>query len=304
MSKLNKVDNSSNRRNLSTPDSRHLLVVQVPTQNRDALAELKLQSAFVSMPHPDKLEKGGEDAFFTMHKSLAVFDGVGNWNKQGVDPGLYSKELAVLTASCVSIGGSGAIVDGLKYAVRNNTHMGTCTACVAGIIGTKLVGINVGDSGLIVIRDGGIVYRTEEQLHRFNVPYQLGSSSSTTVDQGTLIDFNLLVDDWLIVATDGLWDNVFLNDIVEMILSDESATDLDLKILKPCVSIESSSPSPARAKARKLAIAAFKCAVRRTGRSPFAEDAAKHGINLSGGKMDDITLICAKVYGQPLSVQK
>ena len=45
------------------------------------------------IPHPDKVEKGGEDAYSASNQLLVVADGVGGWARHGVDPGLYSKEL-------------------------------------------------------------------------------------------------------------------------------------------------------------------------------------------------------------------
>ena len=47
----------------------------------------------MSLPHPDKAYKGGEDAGFVSEKLLAVADGVGGWAESGVDPALYSKKL-------------------------------------------------------------------------------------------------------------------------------------------------------------------------------------------------------------------
>ena len=45
------------------------------------------------IPHPEKAEKGGEDAGYASLSYLAVADGVGGWADSGVDPGLYSKKL-------------------------------------------------------------------------------------------------------------------------------------------------------------------------------------------------------------------
>jgi serine/threonine protein phosphatase PrpC len=47
------------------------------------------------IPHPDKVDKGGEDAYSGSENLLVVADGVGGWASHGVDPGLYSKELVV-----------------------------------------------------------------------------------------------------------------------------------------------------------------------------------------------------------------
>lgn len=46
-----------------------------------------------NIPHPDKVAKGGEDAYYVNSNLLAVADGVGGWNNQGVDPSLYSRTL-------------------------------------------------------------------------------------------------------------------------------------------------------------------------------------------------------------------
>ncbi len=45
------------------------------------------------IPHPQKIDKGGEDAYFMSKQMLVVADGVGGWNNHGIDPGLYSKFL-------------------------------------------------------------------------------------------------------------------------------------------------------------------------------------------------------------------
>ena len=45
------------------------------------------------IPHDDKVYKGGEDAWTASDRLIAVADGVGGWANQGVDPGLFSKQL-------------------------------------------------------------------------------------------------------------------------------------------------------------------------------------------------------------------
>lgn len=45
------------------------------------------------IPHPSKMQKGGEDAYWANSKLLAIADGVGGWNSKGIDPSLYSREL-------------------------------------------------------------------------------------------------------------------------------------------------------------------------------------------------------------------
>ena len=45
------------------------------------------------IPHPDKKDKGGEDAFYADDRVLSVADGVGGWVEVGVDPANYSRKL-------------------------------------------------------------------------------------------------------------------------------------------------------------------------------------------------------------------
>lgn len=54
-----------------------------------------------NIPHPDKVAKGGEDAYFANEYLLAVADGVGGWNNQGVDPSLYSKTICEKYFICI-----------------------------------------------------------------------------------------------------------------------------------------------------------------------------------------------------------
>lgn len=51
---------------------------------------LKFSSGVCLMPHPQKVEKGGEDAYAVDGNLLAVADGVGGWADEGIDPALYS----------------------------------------------------------------------------------------------------------------------------------------------------------------------------------------------------------------------
>ncbi|CAN1219253.1 Probable protein phosphatase 2C 1, partial [Linum perenne] len=55
------------------------------------------------IPHPSKVEKGGEDAFFISSYNggvCAIADGVSGWAKKNVDPSLFSREL-MANASCL-----------------------------------------------------------------------------------------------------------------------------------------------------------------------------------------------------------
>eukprot|EP00271_Cylindrocystis_brebissonii_P004755 TRINITY_DN16597_c0_g1_i1.p1 TRINITY_DN16597_c0_g1~~TRINITY_DN16597_c0_g1_i1.p1 ORF type:complete len:528 (+),score=72.50 TRINITY_DN16597_c0_g1_i1:164-1747(+) len=57
---------------------------------------LRLESGVCALPHPEKVQRGGEDAHFIASADLSavgVADGVGGWADVGVDAGLYAREL-------------------------------------------------------------------------------------------------------------------------------------------------------------------------------------------------------------------
>lgn len=45
------------------------------------------------MPAVAKMETGGEDAWYHSANLIVVADGVGGWNRYGIDPALYSRQL-------------------------------------------------------------------------------------------------------------------------------------------------------------------------------------------------------------------
>lgn len=54
---------------------------------------LEFRYGVKNIPHFEKVEKGGEDAWVAQSDLLVVADGVGGWADQGVDAGLFSKQL-------------------------------------------------------------------------------------------------------------------------------------------------------------------------------------------------------------------
>lgn len=64
----------------------------------------------------------------------------------------------------------------LKVAKQNNI-LGATTACIAVLRHDELRVANIGDCGISVIRHNDYIFRSEEQQHSFNFPYQLGATS-------------------------------------------------------------------------------------------------------------------------------
>lgn len=92
----------------------------------------------------------------------------------------------------------------------------------------------MGDCGILVIRHNDYIFRSEEQQHSFNFPYQLGTSSPDRPkdaqvsnpcmgDQlaNILQSFTVAVEkgDIVIMGSDGLFDNLFDKEILSIVKS-------------------------------------------------------------------------------------
>jgi hypothetical protein len=51
------------------------------------------ESRTIIIPHDDKIHRGGEDSAHATDTMITVADGVGGWERHGVNPGLFSKLL-------------------------------------------------------------------------------------------------------------------------------------------------------------------------------------------------------------------
>eukprot|EP01134_Creolimax_fragrantissima_P000820 CFRG0820T1 len=238
----------------------------------------------------------GEDAYFVQETSeafyIGVADGVGGWAGIGVDPSLFAWALMNNAKNVIANGLHLAERDALEYA--HNTIMkkgeithGSSTACVLRIDKEThmLTGCNLGDSGFqIYTREGKFIGKSKSQQHGFNFPYQLSVMPSDmskgailhTMKEGDAYRYQMNESDIVVLATDGLFDNLFPQDIEE-IIKREGAQDVS-----------------------KLASEFVKCAKNFSDdpnrRSPFTEEAENHGINdMIGGKPDDITVIVGTV---------
>ncbi|CEG37218.1 phosphatase ptc7 family protein [Plasmopara halstedii] len=136
-----------------------------------------LRSFAMSIPHPQKREAGGEDAFFLgvvphgedqgTHGpvdvlAMGVADGVGSWFEKGVSARQYAKELMVAAHQAVQVSYAkdhdiepSEVLHAAWSTVLQREIVGSSTACVLALdpeLG-ELHGINLGDSGFLIIRD-------------------------------------------------------------------------------------------------------------------------------------------------------
>ena len=217
------------------------------------------------IPHPDKADRGGEDALFTSDEinALGVSDGVGGWYFRGVNPGIYARELMQLTEVAIHAGQRDP-VKALRQAYEGNKERGTATACVALLDDGQLNSVNVGDSGFIIIRDGQVIQSHQITIHSFNFPFQLGQGSPDQPEDGVVDSFELKPEDIIVMATDGLWDNLFEEQVAELVVEKSNVPQL----------------------AKSIAEGARAAATEPGRKTPWSN---------GGGKLDDISVIAAQV---------
>lgn len=246
----------------------------------------------------------GEDNFFIRSNNAAdyyagVADGVGGWAEHGYDSSAISRELcnAMYEFSGIVGGNPKSIIDlGFEKIKKDGSvEVGGTTAIVAHFPPDgRLQLANLGDSWCGVFRNEKLAFQTKFQTVGFNAPYQLaiipehmikeaqrrGSSyirnQPADADQYT---FQLQKGDIVFLATDGVTDNVAIEDM-ELFLKDrQSLVDSDLQqasqeFVSKTVQLSKDPSFP----------------------SVFSQELSKlTGKNYSGGKEDDITLIVVKV---------
>jgi protein phosphatase PTC7 len=201
------------------------------------------------LPHPEKVDTGGEDAYFISEdgKVLGVADGVGGWRESGIDPGEYSRTLMRVACEFFNSGQSeDANQDNLEETVRaamaqahQKTRMpGSSTACILALNPEQsaISAANLGDSGFVIIRNGTVVFQTPPLLHYFDCPYQLGAypehvDATNYPSDADTFTFNVMAGDIIVMGTDGLWDNCPLEEVAQMIPDSDDAVDTAAEIL-------------------------------------------------------------------------
>lgn len=247
-----------------------------------ATSRLTLISGACNIPHPDKMEKGGEDAFFTIPNAVGVFDGVGGTLILGTDSGIFAKQLAENVKRRIQSRKLPSFLKCVTNGLKEVNVDGNSTVCVAAIRRDILTTINVGDSCVMIVRDGRVVYCSLIQTHFFNCPFQVSDNKSDSdVEHAVVDEFPIFPRDILVMGTDGLWDNMYTYDILDILaqfpypigpISSTELAQLTLEI-----------SSFLAQKARQAAASSTK--------TPFADACMTEGHHFVGGKMDDITVI-------------
>lgn len=219
---------------------------------------------------------------------------------------------------------------------------GSTTACLATLDPDvdSLSYVNLGDAGILVLRDRallsrsagtpqgpinqkqvhntsgwGVVLVSAQQLRDFNLPYQLGWTNTGRDDaagatltfetplHANVVTFPVLAGDIIVIATDGLYDNVSVDEVVQLVANWDSqpsrsqlsvANDLDDLAAHLCsrardFSLDEHRDSP-------FALLAKENDIMWGGTSrPVLSVSPKIRFGRAGGMPDDVTVIVLRV---------
>lgn len=255
----------------------------------------------------------GHDAYCnidTEHKAiLGIADGVGVWDKRGVDAAVFPWALMSCLEEVVEQKHS-VIQDGpvtlldlayQKLVADKLVEGGASTATVA--IVDKETGIlevaALGDSALGVVRDFRFVAATDNttQLRSYNCPNQFAIIPESydhrgptwdSAEDAIRLNFTLQRGDFIFLATDGYTDNIFPTSTMNMIRQAERKFSKGRK--------EANLPKYLDFLANIMVEAAWARSRSVSAETPYADRLNKIGKPYSGGKVDDITVIAAIVH--------
>lgn len=206
------------------------------------------------------------------------------------------------------------------------------STAVVGLLDPKgsLEVANLGDSGYIHLRLNAVHSYSEPQIHAFNTPFQLsiippailrrmqafgGSQLADLPSDAEVFRHSLRHGDVLVFATDGVWDNLFNQDILRIVSAamrktgawlDDSAGAIqvfpDLLGLTDATAAEGTGKPSGTLQgliATGITTAAKSASVNTKLNGPFAKEVKKYYPQETwhGGKVDDICVVAVVVSG-------
>lgn len=191
-----------------------------------------------------KFDECGEDSYFINSDCIGICDGVGGWNYYGVNPALIARQMCLnakeysnLTINPLEI----MTYSYQKIILNNEVESGSTTCCILSINDNIITSSNIGDCQYIVIRNNNMIFKSN--IHRFEdnsikqlaiIPekYKNINAISNCPNESIIESFNVKNNDIIIMATDGLWDNIFLNDIYHIINNCEDNKSIAQELLR------------------------------------------------------------------------
>ncbi|KAI8632239.1 protein serine/threonine phosphatase 2C [Xylariaceae sp. FL1651] len=289
-----------------------------------------------------KRPASGQDAFFISRVgdsnalAFGIADGVGGWEESGVDPADFSHSFCDYMASAAyehkpelsetPLTPRALMQRGYDDVCKDRSiHAGGSTASVAiASEDGKLEVANLGDSGFVQLRLNAVHTYSEPQTHAFNTPYQLSIVPASMLARAAafggaqLCDYpkdadvtqhNLKHGDILIFASDGVWDNLFNQDILRIAsrlmtgIGAWKTSDGGIRVVDNLRRFTHPEDSTQRAVTLQSALAIEITAAAKGASTnqrldgPFAKEVQKYypQENWHGGKVDDICVIVVVV---------
>ncbi|CAO2208894.1 unnamed protein product [Urochloa humidicola] len=209
------------------------------------------------------------------------------WAEKDVNPALFSRELMRNSSNFLNDEEVNRDPQSLLMKAHAATSsIGSATVIIAMLEKTGTLKIaSVGDCGLKIIRKGQVMFSIYPQEHYFDCPYQISSEAVGQTYQDALVcSVNLMEGDTIVSGSDGLFDNIFDQEIISIVSEspgvDEAAKALAELARKHSVDVTFDSPYSMEARSRGFDVPWWKKLL---------------GAKLIGGKMDDITVVVAKV---------
>ncbi|KAK9838055.1 hypothetical protein WJX74_010668 [Apatococcus lobatus] len=189
------------------------------------------------------------------------------------------------------------LLDALAYAHKGTRLPGSSTACVLQLDAdsSTVSSAVLGDSIFVHVRNGEVLHRAKAGLHFFDCPFQFGdapehTSGTDTAEDADMSSFDVQPNDILVVATDGIWDNLQDADIVGLLPTSPAGLDKAAQAIGDLARENALNPeydSPYAAEARKAGHDLGWWEKVSQGRVTSEGYKLAH---LTGGKLDDITI--------------
>lgn len=285
---------------------------QIQPRKQAPSTRLKFLSASTSLLNPGRTPQKGDDFCFEHPKALGVFDGYAPWLLPVPNPSAFARMLCemvrdrIVTENCIP-------KEAISFAASQIAVPGSSAACVVTLDGSILRGTSIGDAGFIVLRGRHAIFKSGDLDHGMHLHLRIergvDESLVDPTEVGEWTRICLEAGDILVMGTDGLWDNLYPSEVMEVIsqyfahiplglgrrLGEQTApSQYDTNPDVPISGLVSERLAmKLQTAAVQIATRALQASKRTQGRSPFAEKAKLHNVQHSGGLEDNITVVCA-----------
>lgn len=238
------------------------------------------------------LNATSEDSLYHSNSLLIIADGVGGWKELGIDSGVYSRTLCERISSGINnekcITSKDAFKESIVKSIQKMSSEGIlgsstfCSVYINYLLG-KAYTVTMGDTLVMILRLNNssntfnLVFKTEEQQHSFNMPYQCGHVGDAP-DEALAFTTDITKGDVIVIASDGLWDNLNEKEIIERLNREVNKADINVE----CVVNDLSLQAQKNSKSDNI-------------KSPFSVNALKNNFHYFGGKPDDISVIVMQI---------